>query len=376
MKKLFFVLVLVIASFGSEMMILYLFYISKDYRYKSDSPMVVQYNPPKNLSILQSALLYDATISNDIYAAAIIELVNRGKITIKHKEDTTFLYIKNKNISDLSPDLQMLFSDLFKDKNIFMLKNKDHDTQKYLDNVFKKIDDYIDSLEVQKGLVSKSFKSVKNKFILESLVIFLPFFAYVIYDTIKHFKTYGCYIAILGPYLTAFITIILLKMKTFGELVIAFFTFVFFIFLLISYGSGLSDFLLGPVGVLILFSLIWAIFYAKIADYTPKGVEEKSYLEGLKEFIKRAKKDQIATFLKADPLFLDKLLPYAMIFGLSRHWLKFYEIFNTKPNWFEGNIIEFGSFYGDFEDTIDSTTSGGAGGFSGGGALGGGGGDW
>ena len=357
-------------------MVLYLFYISKDYLHKSDAPLLVRYNPPENLSVLQSALLYDATMSNITYAAAIIELANRGKITIKYKDNTTFLYVKNKDISELNSDLQMFFNELFREKNIIIIKDEDRDTKEYLEKTFKKIDEYLDKLEVENGLVSKSFRSVKNRFILKALLVFLPLFSYTIYDTVEHFKTYGVYIAIFGPYFIAVITIILLKLKTFGELVIAIFTFLLLVFMLVNYGSGWKEFLLGPIGVLLIFSFIWTVFYAKIADYTEKGIQEKNYLEGLKEFIKRAKKDQIATFLKEDPLFLDKLLPYAMIFGVSNHWLKYYEIFDTEPFWFDGNSIAFSSFYSNFGDTVDSTTSGGVGGFSGGGALGGGGGDW
>jgi len=82
-----------------------------------------------------------------------------------------------------------------------------------------------------------------------------------------------------------------------------------------------------------------------------------------------------------DPLYLDKALPFAMLFGISKHWLKLYEELNVSyPYWYHG--YPYG--LGDFSDSMQSASTppsssggvSGGGGFSGGGGGGGGGGSW
>ncbi len=354
----------------------YLYFITKNYHYKDNAPIVVEYQPPKNISILEAALLYDTTISNDIYPAAIIELANKGKITIDYQDGKTVLKVKNGDVANLSPDLQMLFYALFKNGDSFVLKKNDKNNYGYLKRVFDTIDEYLEKIEVKKGYVLQSFKKTDKTFLLKSLFIYIPLLLFAFYDIHLHHKFYGNYIAILGPLLVSIVTLGFLKFKNVDEFMLVLFSAISLVYILFSYGSGWREFYLGPTGVLLVFSFIWSFFYIKAANYSKKGLQLKNYLEGLREFIKRAKKDQIEALLKEDPNFLDKLLPYAILFGLNKHWLEFYEIFKAQPKWFKGDFYYLGTFYSDFEESTGAGFSGGAGGFSGGGALGGGGGDW
>ena len=85
----------------------------------------------------------------------------------------------------------------------------------------------------------------------------------------------------------------------------------------------------------------------------------------------------------------EKLLPYAMIFGLEKTWLK--ELAaqypeGVSPDWYHGcgvfNGILFANSMSSMSRSLNSYTSsassvsGGGGGFSGGGGGGGGGGGW
>lgn len=142
---------------------------------------------------------------------------------------------------------------------------------------------------------------------------------------------------------------------------------------------------------------------------TDKGLELRRYLEGLKEYIKMAETDRIKTLQSpegaekvarvvngTDEVQLIKLyervLPYAVLFGLEKEWNeqlgRYYETTNSQPGWYAGqsgvfNAAVFTSAMSSFSSVSNyasssSSSSGGSmgGGFSGGGGGGGGGGGW
>lgn len=119
-------------------------------------------------------------------------------------------------------------------------------------------------------------------------------------------------------------------------------------------------------------------------------------LLGFKEFIKTAEKSRLETLQKEDPAYFYKILPYAMVFGLSNKWAKlFKEIDVQQPDWYKTATPLYGNAYlSHMTDSLFSSTKsainivshdsssdggfsgGGGGGFSGGGGGGGGGGSW
>ena len=117
-------------------------------------------------------------------------------------------------------------------------------------------------------------------------------------------------------------------------------------------------------------------------------------LLGFKEFIKTAEKDRLESLQQDDPMYFYKVLPYAMVFGLSKKWGKlFKDIKVEQPRWYvtaspilAHNLTTHitSSLYSSTNHAIsivshDSSGSGGysgGGGFSGGGGGGGGGGSW
>jgi len=143
--------------------------------------------------------------------------------------------------------------------------------------------------------------------------------------------------------------------------------------------------------------------------FTDKGLELRRYLEGLREYIKMAEVDRIKMLQSpegaekvarvingTDEVQLIKLyervLPYAVLFGLEYEWNnqlgRYYEVTNTQPGWYIGqnglfNAVVFSSAMSNFSTASNYTASsssstGGSfgGGFSGGGGGGGGGGGW
>ena len=133
-----------------------------------------------------------------------------------------------------------------------------------------------------------------------------------------------------------------------------------------------------------------------MAKKTKKGNELYQKLAGFKEFIKSVEQDKLKEFLQQDENYIDKVLPYAIVFDVADAWkdkLKGLDI--PPPNWYSGNYATFNtylflnsldhsmnqmseSFYSapSSSGTSGGSWSGGGGGFSGGGFGGGGGGSW
>ncbi len=154
--------------------------------------------------------------------------------------------------------------------------------------------------------------------------------------------------------------------------------------------------------------LLIMLFAKTMPARSLKGVEARDYLFGLRDYMRLAESERIK-FLQSpegaekssagidpnDPKekikLFEKLLPYAMLFGLEKDWAKqFKDLYSEPPNWYHGNWSSFNAVYlasslggfnsataSSFTAPSNSGSSGfGGGGFSGGGGGGGGGGGW
>lgn len=157
--------------------------------------------------------------------------------------------------------------------------------------------------------------------------------------------------------------------------------------LLIKYTIG---FPLG-MGLGAVFFLIAYFFMAKLSL---KGAETLWKTKGFKLFMETAEKYR-QQFNEKENIF-EKLLPYAMVFGITALWIKkMKEIYGEKyfdsyhPAWYAGaslasfNVDNFSKSLNSMSSSMSSTMSSspsssgsGGGGFSGGGGGGGGGGGW
>ena len=121
-------------------------------------------------------------------------------------------------------------------------------------------------------------------------------------------------------------------------------------------------------------------------------------LLGLKEFIETAEKERLKTMLYDDPDYFYRIMPYAMVFGLTDKWAEhFKDIEIRTPEWYENSghstlttlnyLVLMNAICANSQTAVNSmyTTSSGAvsggghsfsGGFAGGGGAGGGGGSW
>ena len=165
--------------------------------------------------------------------------------------------------------------------------------------------------------------------------------------------------------------------------------------LFIAYFAPHDERYMMPLVLLCIMALVMlSIIYMsnkRLGYLTPKGRALQNHLFGLKEFVQRADSDRINRLLQDDPLYLERMLPYAMIFGLTEHWMGQFERFSVAPpTWYQSHkplsmlrssvgsasfVPSSGSSFSTYSSSGSYSSSGG-GGYSGGGSGGGGGGSW
>jgi uncharacterized membrane protein len=135
-------------------------------------------------------------------------------------------------------------------------------------------------------------------------------------------------------------------------------------------------------------SFISFVFGKVMPRKTLLGAQKARDAHSLKNFLTSQKRQ--LEFQAEEQMMFEKLLPYAIAFGVEKVWAKRFEKINLKqPSWYQGyqtssfNSIYFASVmsnsFSSFKSssTPPSSSSGfGGGGFSGGGGGGGGGGSW
>ena len=178
-------------------------------------------------------------------------------------------------------------------------------------------------------------------------------------------------------------------------------------------GIAVSDAGLGgdlpswALGLSWLFVIAGLVVVRRVAPLTAKGALERDKLLGLREYIRLAEADRLRVLqspegavrvpVKADSAkqmvkLTERVLPYAILFGLEREWAevlaKTYDHAETSPTWYGGNdafaalvfsqsVVSLSSSVATSWASSNSGSSfggSGGGGFSGGGGGGGGGG--
>lgn len=152
--------------------------------------------------------------------------------------------------------------------------------------------------------------------------------------------------------------------------------------------------------------IVALIMAASMWPLSAKGVAVRDYLHGLKMYMQLAEGDRIRALQSPQgaaktPVdahnsaqlvhVYERLLPYAVLFGIEKEWVKeFAVLYQQPPEWYVGdwktfNAVVLASSISDFRSTAaasfasptDSSSSGfSSGGASGGGGGGGGGGGW
>lgn len=147
--------------------------------------------------------------------------------------------------------------------------------------------------------------------------------------------------------------------------------------------------------VLIAANIVSIALADRIQQDTDYRIAITGKLIGLREFIRTAEQDRLQMFVDEHPEYFYKILPYAMVFGLTDKWVKQFENITMKsPDWYDTSahlnhltgIMVANQLTHHLSHSISdgitvashdpSATSSSGGGFAGGGGGGGGGGAW
>jgi len=354
---------------------------------KSISPTFL---PPNDLSILEAKVLLEGSNELKDISAQIVQLATLGVIKIEKLGDVTKFDLINNDFSNLTNDQQMLLNTIFAKGNTYYFKRYDRE---FLRESFFEIFREVENELLNKGYLKDNPKKSKFRFFVNSILISLPLIAYFLYTLFQYNSDF--YLLTLFPLVfgTVGLTIILNGSSIFDR----FFGLVFFLTgllpIYINLGIQSRDFL-GIIKETLSYDITWPLLgliilgsyifsnIGKIEELTDKGIDKRVQLLGLKEFISRVEVDKINRLLQEDPNYLDNIIPWAMLFGYAKEFLKLYTIFNiATPTWYDGDIS---SLDDDLNSDINSylgenksgSNIGGDGGSSGDGAGGGGGGSW
>jgi len=110
--------------------------------------------------------------------------------------------------------------------------------------------------------------------------------------------------------------------------------------------------------------IISIVFYFIMDKKSPEGRKIYGEIKGFKEFMKMVEEPKLKTFLKQDPNFFDKTLPFAVAFGLETKWTKKFETLlndhNYHNTWFSRNALIHSSMLSSISSSMSAFGSGSA----------------
>lgn len=300
--------------------------------------IAVRYQPPEDLTPAEAGTLADERADILDITSTIIDLAVRGYLKIEEHKITSFYFFTNRDYK------------LIKIKEPAAGELKSHE-EKVFSGLFK-------------GKDNVMISDLRNKFYKELPPIKKALYREMIDE--KYFPTNPEKVK--GIYKWIGIVIIIAAFFLFSNI-------------LLKLSIGLSG-------------LIILIFSRFMPRKTKRGTLVSEELLGFREFIERAEKERIERLAKDDPTLFDRVLPFALVFGLEDRWAEaFRDMYKDPPSWYSSPyygdtfspdifVSDIGRSLSVMNSSLSSTPkkSGGSGfgggGSSGGGFGGGGGGSW
>ncbi len=362
---------------------------------------IVSFNPPEDLD--PAAVGYLVDVKSDLVdlMALVPYWASKGYLSIEENEDETILH-KEKELEENHPLYQeMIWEGLFKDKKKCSMNHLSKRFAKKLEAAQKALEN---EYTEEKALTDYDIG-------LLWLIASLPFMALMVLFNSKVSLFTGIGVAQASFLLIASALCVGMYTnyakqtfeKTKDKLIrwVCIFVFVILCVFIVksqaqSSASILPSYLL--VAVFALFTIL-AIRINHFSYPTSYWIEKAGPLLGFKEFIEKAELDQLERLSKENPSYYYDVIPYAMVFGLSKTWAKKFEAIQIEqPSWYHTSspdpystwmyysMLDHGitqsaqsrvdEYIAEQAKSTASSSSGSFGGFSGGGAGGGGGGSW
>jgi uncharacterized membrane protein len=327
-------------------------------------PIVVQYEPPPDLSPAEVGTLLDETIDTPDIVSTVLDLAVRGYLKIHEEETTRLLFLREKDYrfeklkpadGALSPHEATFFSALFGSSDSVQLSSLKNKFYRSIPSIRRAITKEM----LGKGLFPRDPDTVR-----------------------RLFRGLGIAVVIAPILLATFLA----QTKLVQSIL----------------PPDPSSLILFTGACLFLTMLIFWIFANAMPSKTPKGAKLFRHSLGFREFVTRVEKDRIARMAKEDPMLFERVLPYAVVLGVADEWAERFEgLLTEPPSWYTSSSVSRGSFFpramvsslGQSMHAMGSTLTSqpresrgggagggrsgfGGGGSSGGGFGGGGGGSW
>jgi uncharacterized membrane protein YgcG len=111
-----------------------------------------------------------------------------------------------------------------------------------------------------------------------------------------------------------------------------------FLFLFVFTVSSTGTISLWKLSSALISAVIVVTFLPLMTRRTEYGDEMLTKILGFKKFIKTAEMDKLEALFESDPEYFFKILPYALVMGLSRKWsTHFKRMAMWPPDWYQGN---------------------------------------
>jgi len=304
--------------------------------FKIDKPVIAEFEAPENMPPIETGLLTtNGTLNSRFITAEIINMAVKGMIKIKEVEN------------------EVLF---FKYKDYELTRTGKKTENEYEKTIIEKI------FGNKERVLTSDFRKASYRIKMRSLTKKISKIFYTKKLVIKTGKIFfGLFIAFgLAAIIVGIVSI------------------------------GIAAMPVAGVIALIISGLIPLTFSFIMPKRTLKGAELLHKIKGLKLYMKTAEKYR-QQFYEKENIF-DKLLPYAIVFNMTKLWIKKMETIYGKdyykkyhPVWYAGAVGSFdansfastiSSMSSQISSNVSSGTGAGGSGGAGGGAGGGGGGGW
>jgi uncharacterized membrane protein len=271
------------------------------------TPIVVQYEPPDELSPAEVGSLLDERIDTPDIVSTAVDLAVRGYLAIQEEETTTFLFLTNKDyrFEKLKPADEALQS---------------HE-RAFHDALFASGDSVL--LSSLKNKFYTAIPSIRSSIMRQMLGKGLfP------RDPARVRQFYRS-VAVAAAVLPIGLGIVLLssgRVRSFLPPEPA----VFFAFSAVS---------------LLLTILAVRLFVGAMPAKTAKGARLARYCLGFQEFVTRVEKDRLERMSKEDPTLFERVLPYAVVLGCADEWAERFEgLLTEPPSWYRSSSFTPGRF--------------------------------
>ena len=252
-------------------------------RYKSKARVnekyIIQYDAPKWIDAPEAGVLIDNRLdSKDITSMIYQRAANHYIKLYKEEDDETKFYIKKlKSIPWTSKKYQLnLFNALFKDSDEFHFSKYSSSFRSALSTATSELTSYIDKQDWYKSRfysgIWSSFKRQNRSLVFWTAILgFIPYFAVVTVLTNRFIPVSNW---------------------------VLFVVFVAFILIVTSYRNYKEE------------------------TNTTKWQELRKHCQWFKDFLMKVDKVKLETLLKEDPLYIEKVLPYAVVFWVESQFIK------------------------------------------------------